>query len=321
MAAMQKLSIVIPVFNEEKVVAELYRRLEILAGEIRSSYEVEVIFVDDGSSDNTFGLLIEMHAKDPRVKAIKFSRNFGHQMAVSAGLSRASGDAIIIMDADLQDPPEVVSEMLRKWREGFKVVYAIRRERRGEGWLKKKTAQWFYALIGRISKTNIPPNVGDFRLLDREVVDVLNSLKEQHRFLRGLVSWAGFKQTGVYFDRPERFAGTTHYPFKKMFRFAVDGITSFSVTPLRIAMYLGFFAAIISILVGAYSLVQHFIYPESTVRGWTSLMMAILFFGGAQLITIGILGEYIGRIYEESKKRPLYIIESLLGISEDQQRP
>ena len=287
---MKIISLVIPVFNEEAVVEELTRRLLELVQKIGKDFSVEVLFVDDGSNDKTFSILSGIHAKDNRFKVLKFSRNFGHQMAVSAGLKHAKGDAVVIMDADLQDPPEVVLEMIQKWQEGYRVVYAIRKERSGESWFKKKSAEWFYAIIKKISRVQIPSNVGDFRLLDRRVVNVLNGLKEQHRFLRGLVAWAGFRQTGIYFDRPERFAGRTHYPFKKMLRFAFDGITSFSITPLRLAMYLGFFAAFFSIAVGIYSLIQHFFYPAETIKGWTSLMMAILFFGGVQLITIGFLG-------------------------------
>lgn len=305
------ISIIIPVFNEEASLSELYQRLCPIIEKL--PHDFEIIFVDDGSKDKTFDICVGFRAHDDRFKIIRFSRNFGHQLAVSAGLFYAKGDAVIIMDADLQDPPELLSEMISNWQKGYKVVYAVRREREGESWFKLKTAAIFYWLIKKISQIDIPSNVGDFRLLDKEVVRTLNALPEQHRFLRGLVVWVGFKQIGIYFDRPKRFAGATHYPFKKMFKFAIDGITSFSVMPLRLVMYLGFVAVVFGFGVGAYSLIQHFFYPEQVVRGWTSLMMTIIFFGGVQLIVVGVLGEYIGRIYEEAKRRPLYVIESKVG--------
>lgn len=305
-----KYSIIIPVHNEKECLKELYRKLTDVLKNVDNDYEI--IFINDGSTDNSLEILNELNQENEKIKIIDFSRNFGHQMALTAGLKYASGEAIITMDADLQDPPEIIPQMIEKWKQDYKVVYGLRKERQGESIFKKMTALGFYRLINKLSQTNIPVNAGDFRLIDRQVVESLKSIKEQHRFLRGLISWTGFKQTGVEFIRPARFAGTTHYPFKKMLKFALDAIYSFSTLPLKLCIYLGFLTTLISIGCGIWALIMHFFF-ESTVQGWTSLIIIVLFLGGIQLITLGIIGEYVGRTYEESKKRPLYLIKTKIG--------
>jgi dolichol-phosphate mannosyltransferase len=289
--------------NEEEVAPQTFARLEsVLAG-----VEHELIFVNDGSTDRTREHLEGLVATTPHNHLINFSRNFGHQAAFSAGLQKASGQAVVIIDGDLQDPPELILEMLEKWREGFQVVYAQRRSRAGETWFKKTTAKMFYRLIGRLASIDIPPDTGDFRLMDRVVVDAINNLPERNRFLRGLVCWVGFRRTGLLYDRAERVAGTSKYPLKKMMRFAMDGITSFSSLPLRISFSAGLVATFIAFVIGVWGVVEKFVHPMTTSPGWTSLIVAIVFLGGVQLIGIGILGEYIGRIYDEVKQRPMYI--------------
>ena len=297
------LSVIIPVFNEEEIVAETYRVLE----EELKGVEHELIFVNDGSKDKTREIVEGLLPNNPNNKIINFSRNFGHQAAFSAGLDHASGDAVVIIDGDLQDPPSLIHEMLEKWREGYQVVYAQRNKRKGETIFKRFTAFCFYRLIGKLTSIDIPPDTGDFRLMDRCVVDQLKNLPERSRFLRGLVCWVGFKKIGVKYDRAERTAGTSKYPLKKMMRLAFDGITGFSSAPLKISFYLGFIATIVGFGVFVWSILEKFLSPATTVPGWASLMTAIVFFAGVQLISIGILGEYIGRIYDEVKQRPLYI--------------
>lgn len=297
------LSVIIPVFNEEEIVAKTY---EVLEEELKN-VEHELIFVNDGSKDRTREIVEGLLPGNPNNKIINFSRNFGHQAAFSAGLDHAIGDAVVIIDGDLQDPPSLIHEMLEKWREGYQVVYAQRNKRAGETIFKKFTAFAFYRLIGSLTSIEIPPDTGDFRLMDRCVVDQLKNLPERSRFLRGLVCWVGFKKIGVKYDRAERTAGTSKYPLKKMLRLAFDGITGFSSAPLKLSFYAGMLATVIGLALFIWSIVEKIFYPTTTVPGWASLMTAIVFFGGVQLISIGIMGEYIGRIYDEVKQRPLYI--------------
>ena len=297
------LSVIIPVFNEEEIVAETYRVLE----EELKNVEHELIFVNDGSKDRTREIVEGLLPGNPNNKIVNFSRNFGHQAAFSAGLDHATGDAVVIIDGDLQDPPSLIHEMLEKWREGYQVVYAQRNKRKGETIFKRFTAFAFYRIIGKLTSIDIPPDTGDFRLMDRCVVNQLTNLPERSRFLRGLVCWVGFNKIGVKYDRAERTAGTSKYPLKKMMRLAFDGITGFSSAPLKISFYLGFTAVIVGFGLLVWSILEKFLNPATTVPGWASLMTAIVFFGGVQLISIGILGEYIGRIYDEVKQRPLYI--------------
>ncbi|SHK57226.1 glycosyltransferase family 2 protein [Fibrobacter sp. UWEL] len=297
------LSVIIPVFNEEEIVEKTYNVLE----EVLKDVEHELIFVNDGSKDRTREIVESKLPSNPNNKIVNFSRNFGHQAAFSAGLDHAIGDAVVIIDGDLQDPPELIHEMLEKWREGYQVVYAQRNKRAGETIFKKFTAFAFYRIIGKLTSIDIPPDTGDYRLMDRCVVDQLKNLPERSRFLRGLVCWVGFKKIGVKYDRAERTAGTSKYPLKKMIRLALDGITGFSSSPLKISFYMGIFATIVGFGVFVWSIVEKIVNPATTVPGWASLMTAIVFFSGVQLMTIGILGEYIGRIYDEVKQRPLYI--------------
>lgn len=297
------LSVIIPVFNEEEIVAKTYDVLE----EVLKDVEHELIFVNDGSKDRTREIVESKLSSNPNNKIVNFSRNFGHQAAFSAGLDHAQGEAVVIIDGDLQDPPELIHEMMEKWREGYQVVYAQRNKRAGETLFKRFTAFAFYRIIGKLTSIDIPPDTGDYRLMDRCVVEQLRNLPERSRFLRGLVCWVGFKKIGVKYDRAERTAGTSKYPLKKMIRLAVDGITGFSTSPLKISFYMGLFATIVGFGVFVWSIVEKFVNPATTVPGWASLMTAIVFFSGVQLMTIGILGAYIGRIYEEVKQRPLYI--------------
>lgn len=297
------LSVIVPLYNEEEIVEKTFTVLE----EELKDVEHELIFVNDGSKDKTREILERLLPSTPYNKIVNFSRNFGHQAAFSAGLDHAEGDAVVIIDGDLQDPPSLIHEMLEKWREGYQVVYAQRNKRAGETIFKKFTAFAFYRIIGKLTSIDIPPDTGDYRLMDRCVVDQLKNLPERSRFLRGLVCWVGFKKIGVKYDRAERSAGTSKYPLKKMIRLALDGITGFSSSPLKISFYMGIFATLIGFGVFVWSILEKFLSPATTVPGWASLMTAIVFFSGVQLMTIGILGEYIGRIYDEVKQRPLYI--------------
>lgn len=300
------LSVIIPVYNEEEIVSKTYQTLE----RELSNIEHELIFVNDGSTDKTQTILELLLTKNSNNKIINFSRNFGHQAAFSAGLENAIGNAVVIIDGDLQDPPSLIHEMLAKWREGYKVVYAQRNKRKGETIFKRFSAYVFYRIIGLLTNINIPPDTGDFRLMDRCVVDQLKNLPERSRFLRGLVCWVGFKKIGVKYDRAERSAGKSKYPLKKMLRLAIDGITGFSSAPLKISFYAGILATMIGLGVFVWSILEKLLSPNTTVPGWASLMIAIVFFGGVQLISIGIMGEYIGRIYDEVKQRPLYITDN-----------
>lgn len=305
------ISLVIPCYNEEPVLEETLARLNALAASL-SAYDLEFVFVDDGSRDRTRALLSEAAAKDPRIKVIVFARNFGHQVAVSAGIDMASGDAVVLIDADLQDPPEVVLSMVEKWQEGYDVAYGIRAERLGESRFKLLTAEWFYRFLNRISDISIPLDTGDFRLMSRRVVDCLKRMPEKDRFIRGMVSWVGFKQVGIPYTRVPRFAGESKYPLSKMIRFSLDGILSFSTKPLRIALMMGILSALLALGGIGYAFYIR-LFTHTWVEGWAGILCSILFLGGVQLITIGILGEYVGRIYAEGKHRPLYFVDELIG--------
>ncbi|WP_051287468.1 glycosyltransferase family 2 protein [Paenibacillus taiwanensis] len=303
---MKQLSIVIPAYFEEEVIEQCYDQLKAVAEQTNYSYEL--IFINDGSKDRTLDILLQIAKQDNTVKIIDFARNFGHQAAVSAGINRACGDAIVIIDADLQDPPEVIHQMLAKWEEGYDIVYGKRKRREGETWFKLITAKYFYKFLHYMSDVDIPRDTGDFRLIDRKVAYVFNRMSEKNRFIRGMISWVGFKQSYVEYDRHERFAGVTKYPFKKMIKFASDGIVSFSSKPLRYIMKMGFFAVLLAFVVLVYSVCAKILgFP--TEAGWTSIMVAITLFSGVQLLSLGIIGEYIARIYDESKDRPLYIVQ------------
>ncbi len=304
---MPTLSVVAPLYNEEGNVAELVRRLRAAADGTPGIDGYELVLVDDGSTDRTVEFLRAHAAVDPRIVLVRLSRNFGHQLAATAGLDASRGDAVVLIDADLQDPPELIPAMVERWRAGFDVVYAVRRKRSGESRFKILTARLFYRTTRRLTKVSIPVDAGDFRLMSRRVVDALASIRERHRFIRGLVSWVGFPQTALEYDRDARFSGSTKYPFSKMLRFAIDGITSFSEVPLRFASYFGFAVSGIAFAVGVFEIVLR-IFTGYNLPGYTSTIFAILFLGGVQLIGIGILGEYVGRIYEEIKGRPLYVL-------------
>jgi len=303
---LQKLCIVIPGLNEAENLPLLYSELIEVLG--KSTWELEIIFVDDGSSDATLKTCIQLHEKDPRFQYVSLSRNFGHQRALTAGLDMASGDAVVIMDADLQDPPEVVLEMIQLWQQGVDVVYGQRKSREGEGAFKKITAKIFYRLLRALSGTRIPEDTGDFRLMDHRVVVELRKLREQSRFIRGLVSWLGFEQKPVFYDRKPRHAGTTKYPLLRMIRFAWDGIATFSAMPLRIATLLGTLFSLLAFAMIVYYVICKIFFNDDFVRGWASLMVAILSVGGAQLLVVGIVGEYLAKAFEELKERPLYIV-------------
>jgi glycosyltransferase involved in cell wall biosynthesis len=300
------LSVIVPLFNEEQVIVEMYSRISTVLD--NSSVDFEVVLVNDGSRDRTEELAKAICRDDPRVKLITFSRNFGHQIAVTAGLDRAAGQAVVIIDADLQDPPEVIIDMLKKWRKGSHVVYGVRVKRKGESLFKRMTAAAYYRLIRRLTKVDIPVDTGDFRLMDRRVVDQLHTMREHNRFVRGMVSWIGFQQDKVEYVREERFAGETKYPFIKMLRFAIDGILSFSEVPLKISSVFGLLCALLSFGLILYGLIVKLLYPEYAIAGWASVFTAVLFLGGVQLVCVGILGEYLGRVYDEIKRRPLYVV-------------
>jgi glycosyltransferase involved in cell wall biosynthesis len=305
------ISIVVPCLNEEEVLRDTNRRLVAVLEQLPQKFEI--LYVDDGSSDRTPEILGELQADDERIRVVRFSRNFGHQMAITAGLEHASGDAVAIIDADLQDPPEVIADFVAKWMDGFDVVYGVRREREGETAFKLWTAKLFYRLIGKLSDTEIPLDAGDFRLMDRCVADALLAMPERDRFVRGMVSWLGFSQAAVPYRRAARAAGETKYSLFKMLRFATDGIVSFSILPLRLATWVGFAASGIALLGILITVVERLMGVEGLVKGWASILVAILFIGGVQLICMGIIGEYVGRIYGESKRRPLYVVRERMG--------
>jgi dolichol-phosphate mannosyltransferase len=307
-------SVVAPVYNEEKILPEFYRRTAAVMEQLGEPFEI--VLINDGCHDRSPQIMRELHEQDPRVKVVNFSRNFGHQLAITAGIDYARGQAVAIIDSDLQDPPEVIPDLIARWREGYQIVYAIRARRSGETWFKKFTASFFYRLIRRITNVDIPVDTGDFRLMDRSVVDVLNSLREYNRFMRGLSVWVGYKQTGVTYQRAARTEGETKYPFRKMLRFALDGITSFSYFPLQLATYAGFITAAISV-VGIILAIIFRLSGSEAFAGQASTLVSVLFLGGVQLIFLGIIGEYLGRIYDEVKRRPLYIVAEALGFEEE----
>ncbi len=299
-------SIIAPVFNEVENLPVLYKRVKEVME--TTGEEWELLLIDDGSKDGSTEIIRDLAKRDPCVRPVIFARNFGHQIAVTAGLDYSRGKAVVIIDADLQDPPEVILDLIKKWKEGYEVVYAVRAEREGETWFKTFTASLFYRLIYRITEVKIPLDTGDFRLMDRKVVSVINKMRERHRFLRGMSAWVGFKQVGVPYRRAARFSGITKYPFNKMLRLALNAITGFSYFPLQVATYLGFIAAGIGIIAIPIVVVSRLAGGPAFFGGQASTLISVLFLGGVQLICVGILGEYIGRIYDEVKGRPLYIV-------------
>jgi dolichol-phosphate mannosyltransferase len=312
-SGMRRISVLVPVFNEEEIIGLFYERTRTVLDGL-DQFAWEIVFVDDGSSDRSYAKLAAMAAADPNVKVLKFSRNFGHQIAITAGVDDARGDCVVVIDSDLQDPPEVIPSMVEQWRQGYDVIYGVRSDRDGETAMKLMTASMFYRLLGRITNVQIPANVGDFRLMSRRVVDQLKLLREKDRFVRGLVSWVGFNQTGVAYRREARQAGTTKYPLRKMMKFAFDGITSFSTAPLKLAMWTGYLAALAAVLYLISVFVQRAL--GITVEGWATIMVAMLFLGSVQLICLGIIGEYLGRIFNEVKPRPMYVVQERLGMDE-----
>ncbi len=310
-------SIVAPCYNEEGNLLELHRRITEVMDKTGEPWEL--VLINDGSIDRTSELMQALHQSDPRVHYLDFARNFGHQIAVTAGVDYAQGEAVIIIDADLQDPPELILKMIDKWKEGYQVVYAVRAERKGESWFKLFTAKLFYRIIYRITDVDIPLDTGDFRLMDRKVVDALKQMQERHRFIRGMTSWVGFKQTGVTYTREERFSGQTKYPFRRMLKFALDAVTSFSFFPLQMAMYLGFTIAGLSGL-GAFVVIIARLFGDPNNQpffGQATTLVMVLFLGGVQLISLGIIGEYLGRIYDEVKGRPMYIVNEAVGFEDN----
>jgi glycosyltransferase involved in cell wall biosynthesis len=310
------ISVVLPVFEEEAILATLHQRVTAALSCLGLSYEI--IFVNDGSRDGSWVRILELGGSDPHVCAVNLSRNFGHQIAITAGIELSRGDVVVVMDSDLQDPPELIPELYAKYREGFDVVYAQRRTREGETWFKNVTAKLFYRLIHRMAAIDIPVDTGDFRLMSRRVVEDLKRLQERHRFVRGLVTWVGYNQAAVQYDRASRSGGATKYPLGKMIRFALDGFTGFSSQPLRFSTTVGAGLALASLAVMVGLTIYKLAGGQGIVTGWTSTIVAVLFLGGVQLLAIGILGEYIGRIYEEVKNRPLYLIRDTLNLA---QRP
>jgi len=303
------ISVVIPVYNEELILDKLYERLTSVLDTIDRNFEV--ILVDDGSRDNSPEIMKRLHDRDPRIKVIRFSRNFGHQIAISAGINFVNGDVCIIMDADLQDPPEVLPQFLEKWREGYDVIYAIRTKRK-ENIFKRASYAVFYRILSSISNIEIPLDSGDFCVMDRKIVNILNRMPERNRFVRGIRSWLGFKQIGLPYERDKRFAGEVKYTFRKLLRLAFDGVISFSFVPLKMASLFGFAVSLFAFIYAIATLFQK-LFTDTTVPGYTTIIIMVCFFGGVQLITIGILGEYVSRIFDEVKKRPLYIVNDLIG--------
>ncbi|MDQ3308610.1 MAG: glycosyltransferase family 2 protein [Gemmatimonadota bacterium] len=318
MSGKKLLSVVVPCYNEEAVIEETHQRLTEVLRRL-DDLEYELIYVDDGSRDRTAAVLEQLHAADESVRVLRFSRNFGHQMAVTAGVEHAMGDAVVLIDADLQDPPEVILRMVERWREGYHVAYGVRTDRDGETAFKLATAKGFYRVMNRLSETPIPLDTGDFRLMDRKVVQALQAMPERDRFVRGMVSWVGFRQVAVPYRRAPRLAGESKYPLFRMLRFALDGIASFSVAPLKLATWMGFVTSGLALVGIIYALVLR-LFTNMWVTGWTALFIVVLFMGGVQLLSLGIIGEYVGRIYGETKRRPLYLVQERLGF-EPERRP
>ena len=317
-AAAAAVSLVLPVFDEEEVIPALLERLDATVPRLAAAYgPVEVVVVNDGSRDRSAELLEEAARTRPFLRVVSLSRNFGHQVAATAGLHHAAGRAVVLMDADLQDPPELLPEMLRLWKdECWDVVYAVRTDREGETWFKKATAHLFYRVLRRLTNVDIPADTGDFRLMDRKVVDALNAMGEQHRFLRGMGAWVGFRQVGVPYARPARAAGTTKYPLRRMLRLAGDAVCSFSHAPLKLATNLGWGIALLSILYGVVTMIRYVTSSGTFQPGWASIIVVLSLLSGVQLITLGLLGEYIGRIYDEVKRRPLYLVARRVGFED-----
>jgi dolichol-phosphate mannosyltransferase len=307
-----RLSVVIPCFNEQDIIQQSHSRLRAVLASV-TDLEWEILYVDDGSRDHTLALLRSIQTTDNGVRVLSLSRNFGHQIAASAGLEAAFGDAVVLIDADLQDPPELIPEMLARWRDGADVIYGVREVRAGETRFKRLTASLFYRLINRLSSTPIPIDTGDFRLMDRRVVDAVLAMPERDRFLRGMVAWTGFRQEPLRYQRGARTAGESKYPLRRMLRFAADGLLSFSLVPLRFAVYLGLLASALSLLGILYALALR-LFTDVWVPGWTLLFIAVLFLGGVQLLSLGVIGEYLGRVYWEVKRRPLYLVKERLGV-------
>lgn len=314
---MKKVSVIVPMYYEEEVAEECYKRLKKVLEELSEKYLYEIIFINDGSKDKTLNILENIAQDNKNVKVISFSRNFGHQCAVTAGLKYITGDAIVIIDADLQDPPELIPEMLKLWEDGNEVIYGKRKLREGESKFKLLTASMFYKTLNALSDVEIPKDTGDFRLVDRKVVEVINSLPEHNKFLRGLFSWVGFKQIPFEYERKERVAGKTKYPLSKMLKLAQDGIFSFSTKPLRIVGTMGIISILISIIILIYSILSYIFNWNDLASGWTSMMVTMTFLGGMILISLWMIGEYVGRIYDETKRRPEYIIEKTININKD----
>jgi len=312
------ISVVIPAYNEEEVIRHCYDKLSEVMFD--TSYEYELVFVNDGSKDQTLGILDDLARLDEHVRIVNFARNFGHQAAVTAGINVSRGDCVVIIDADLQDPPEVIHQMLEKWEEGYDVVYGKRRKRKGETIFKLASASLFYRFLQRMSDTEIPRDTGDFRLIDRKVVHVFNRMTEKNKFIRGIISWIGFNQTFVEYDRNERFAGTTKYPLRKMLAFASDGIFSFSSKPLKLITRMGTMTVLLAFVVLVYSLCAKLFDLPTVMPGWTSIMTAITLFSGVQMLSLGVMGEYIGRIYDESKGRPQYIVRETVHYPHEETR-
>jgi glycosyltransferase involved in cell wall biosynthesis len=311
--AARLVSLVVPVYCEQEVLGEFYRRAKAALVTLEPQFAHEIVFVNDGSTDRSLAILREFADRDPCVRIVDLSRNFGHQKAITAGIDHAAGDAVVVIDADLQDPPEVVCEMVRAWDQGFKVVYGVRRRRPGESAFKLVTASLFYRLIARLAEIRLADDSGDFRLMDRAVVSVLKEMREDSRYMRGLVSWVGFSQHALLYEREARYAGRTKYPTRKMVRFAADAITSFSERPLRLATGVGALITAGALALACWVVVGKLLAPERSVQGWTSVIVTVLFLGGVQLLSIGILGEYVGRVYRETKDRPLYVVAERYG--------
>ena len=305
-----RISVVAPLYNEQENIDALFRRLLAVLEALNTSYEV--ICVNDGSRDNTLKNLVEYHQRYPQIKVVNLSRNFGKDIAMSAGIDYSQGMAVIPIDADLQDPPELIAEMIEKWQQGYDVVYASRRVRIGESWFKRFSAEGFYQVINKLSRVSIPPNTGDFRLIDRRVVESIKKMPERQRFMKGIFAWVGYKQTSILFDREPRYQGQTKWNYWKLWNFAIDGITSFSFLPLKVWTYVGLIIALVSLVYASFLILRTIIFGID-VPGYASLMVAVLFLGGIQLLTLGIIGEYIGRVYEEVKGRPIYLVRDCYG--------
>lgn len=309
-------SLILPIYNEAGNIPQLYERLVNTMRELGEAYEM--IFVDDGSTDRSLDLLRSLHSQDAHVRIVRLSRNFGHQRALTAGLDCARGRAVIFMDTDLQHPPEMIPELVKRWQHGYDIVYTVREDSEGAGSMKRVSSYIFYKLINLLSGVRIPRNAADFRLMDKRAADVLQEMREEARFVRGLVAWLGFSQTGVSFKADRRYTGHTNYSLLRMLRFAIDGMISFSILPLRMSLWIGAMAAVVGFAYAVYALCAKFVL-ERVVTGWTSIIVVIIFFGGVQLMALGVIGEYVGRIYSESKRRPLYIVQERIGFERDEE--